>query len=397
MRRGDFMFITTGLEFIAVLLLINAAVFWVSKKWPLKIYKYVPPVIFIFLLVVFCNTFGVWSFDNPAISGTRTTIINYMVPFMVFCISIQCDFQKMIKIGPKLLLTFLLTCVTVCVGVIAAFKLFSPVLGFEQPAESFGIYTAAYTGGIENLYAVASAVNISDGDLANVLLIINLLFRPWMTVLILMVPLATAFNKWSKGDPKEIDVIAARLESGKAAQIMPASTDLFIIAGCGLGLVAACLKAGTGLEALVPAIPAQVWLYILVTFIGVFLGTKTKLGKTPGIELVGASLATFALSINCANVDLKTFANGAFFLLAGLTVHIIHAVLMCLIGKLMKLDLCTLGINSIAAIGGVSSAPVVAACYGESYQPVSVIIAAIGSMLGTFIGLGMVNILHLLM
>ncbi len=390
------MIVTTGFEFIAALLLIQVVVNWFTKKWPLKIYKYVPSVIIVFLLVVLCNTFGVWSFDNPEIANTRTTIINFMVPFMVFCISIQCDFFKMLKIGPKMIALFVLTCVTIIIGVVVAYVLFAPALGFEQPAEAFGVYTAAYTGGIENLYAVAAAVNISDADLANVLLIINLLFRPWMTVLILMVPLSVAFNKWTKGDPKDIDVIAARLEDGTVEKKNPTVADMFTIMGCGLGLVAVCLKIGGVLEGFIPAIPAQVWLYILVTFIGVFLGTNTKLGTTPGIPLVGSCLATFSLSINCANVDLKTFANGAIFLLAGLTVHIIHAVLMCLLGKAMKFDLCTLGIASIATIGGVSSAPVVAGCYGKSYQPVSVILAALGSMTATFIGLGTIQLLNAL-
>ena len=63
------MLVTSGLSFVAALLAINAFVFWIVKKYPLKIYKFLPPVIIVFLIVVCCNTFGVWSFSNKAVSS----------------------------------------------------------------------------------------------------------------------------------------------------------------------------------------------------------------------------------------------------------------------------------------------------------------------------------------
>ena len=94
------------------------------------------------------------------------------------------------------------------------------------------------SGGIENLYAVAGAVGLSDENLANVLLLINLIFRPWMTILIVMVPFAARFNKWTGGKPEEIDVIASRLDETKREKQIPTSLDLFMIMGVGLVIVA---------------------------------------------------------------------------------------------------------------------------------------------------------------
>ena len=45
------MLVTSGLSFVAALLAINAFVFWIVKKYPLKIYKFLPPVIIVFLIV----------------------------------------------------------------------------------------------------------------------------------------------------------------------------------------------------------------------------------------------------------------------------------------------------------------------------------------------------------
>ena len=206
------MLVTSGLSFVAALLAINAFVFWIVKKYPLKIYKFLPPVIIVFLIVVCCNTFGVWSFSNKAVSSMRSNILEYMVPFMVFCIAVQCDFKKMVKIGPKLLAVFLCTTLSICIGMVVVYKCFAGPLGLQQIPQSFGTWTASFTGGIENLYAVAGAVGLSDENLANVLLLINLIFRPWMTILIVMVPFAARFNKWTGGKPEDIDVIASRLD-----------------------------------------------------------------------------------------------------------------------------------------------------------------------------------------
>lgn len=326
----------------------------------------------------------------------RSNILEYMVPFMVFCIAVQCDFKKMVKIGPKLLAVFLCTTLSICGGMVVVYKCFAGPLGLQQIPQSFGTWTASFTGGIENLYAVAGAVGLSDENLANVLLLINLIFRPWMTILIVMVPFAARFNKWTGGNPEEIDVIASRLDETKREKQIPTSLDLFMILGVGLVIVAFGFHMGGFLGELVPAVPAQVWLYLLVTAIGVIIGTTTEFGYINGLELIGGTLAVFALSVSSSNVDLKSFANAGIFFLSGITVLLIHVVIMFLVAKLMKVDLCTLGIASIANIGGVSSAPVVAAAYGKSYQSISVIMAAIGSMIGTFVGLGMCNLLIML-
>lgn len=388
--------ITTGLAYIALLLGINAAVFYFVKKFPHKIYKYFPPVIIVFIIVVLCNTFGVWSFTNDAIKATRASILDYMVPFMVFCIALQSNVKKMIKIGPKMLAVFLCTTLSICIGMVIVYKCLAGPLGLQQIPESFGTWTASYTGGIENLYAVAGAVNLSDENLANVLLLINLTFRPWMTILIVMVPFAAKFNQWTKADVTEIERIASRVDEDTIEKGIPVQLDLFLLLGIGLCTVAAGFAMGDWLGAAVPAIPSQVWLYIIVTFAGVMMGTFTKLGHINGLELIGGTLAIFSLSVSSSNVDLKSFANAGIFFLSGLVVLCIHVIVMFIVAKLMKVDLCTLGIASIANIGGVSSAPVVAAAYGKSYQSISVIMAALGSMIGTFVGLGMCSLLRMM-
>ena len=92
------MLIKNGLEFLAALALINVAVTLFCKKFPSKIYKYVPPVLIMFLIIVCCNTFGVWTMENESVNNTRVALTNYAIPFLVFLIGAQTDVKRMLKI-----------------------------------------------------------------------------------------------------------------------------------------------------------------------------------------------------------------------------------------------------------------------------------------------------------
>lgn len=390
------MIVQNGLEFLALLALINVGVFWFAKKFPWKIWTYLSPVIVIFLIVACCNTFGIWSMKNESVNNTRLVMSNYAIPFMVFLIGAQTDVKKMVKIGPKLAGVFVATCISIVIGMIVSCLIFGKALGIEEVPGVFGAWTGSFIGGTENLYAVAKGVELSDAGLANTLLLINLVFRPWMTLMIVMMAIAPAFNKWTKANTAEIAEIAARVrdENEEVVNKPIVTFDLLLIMALGFGIVALTMRIGPVLESLIPAIPSSVWMYTLITVISVCLGTFTKVPQINGLGLLGTSMATFMLSINCSNVDFKTFANAGTFLMCGIVCLGIHGVLMVLYAKIAKVDLGTLGIASMATVGGVSSAPVVAGIYGDSYIPISVIFAAMGSMIGTFTGLGIFYLLQ---
>ena len=66
---------------------------------------------------------------------------------------------------------------------------------------------------------------------------------------------------------------------------------------------------------------------------------------------------------------------------------------MVLMAKLFKLDLYTCGIASIANVGGVASAPIIAATYDKNLVSVSVLMSLLGDLSGTFIAIGMAQML----
>ena len=70
---------------------------------------------------------------------------------------------------------------------------------------------------------------------------------------------------------------------------------------------------GDFFRALIPAVPAQVWLYLMVTAIGVIIGTTTefRLYKRSGADRRNAGYLALSV-LSSSNVDLRSFANEAY-------------------------------------------------------------------------------------
>jgi len=66
---------------------------------------------------------------------------------------------------------------------------------------------------------------------------------------------------------------------------------------------------------------------------------------------------------------------------------------MILGAKIFKLDLFSISVASLANIGGVASAPILAATYNKALVSVGVLMAIMGYIIGTFGGLAVASIL----
>jgi uncharacterized membrane protein len=82
--------------------------------------------------------------------------------------------------------------------------------------------------------------------------------------------------------------------------------------------------------------------------------------------------------------------------LCGLLTLAVHIALLGLAARAFRFDLQLCGISSLAQIGGVASAPVLAATYTPILVPIAVLLAMLGLILGTGIGLFMASVLSAL-
>jgi uncharacterized membrane protein len=93
------------------------------------------------------------------------------------------------------------------------------------------------------------------------------------------------------------------------------------------------------------------------------------------------------IALIASHADFSQIFQAPIYILSGFMILLIHALAMLLVAKLFKLDLFTMGVASLANVGGMASAPVLAGAYHQSLVPVGVLMALLGNLLGTYYGI----------
>ena len=93
------------------------------------------------------------------------------------------------------------------------------------------------------------------------------------------------------------------------------------------------------------------------------------------------------LAATGAQADVRALWSAPAWILVGLGVVTLHAAVLLVTGRLLRIPLGILATASQANIGGVVSAPMVGAVYHQSLVPVGLLLAMAGNALGTYFGL----------
>jgi uncharacterized membrane protein len=137
------------------------------------------------------------------------------------------------------------------------------------------------------------------------------------------------------------------------------------------------------------------WVVLLATLLGV--GTSfTPLKRLNGSSDIASTMLYLLVALIGSRASFEGIGNVPVYLLAGLLILALHALMMVLLAKLFKLDLFSIAVASLANIGGVASAPILAASYHRSLIGVAVLMAIMGYLVGTFLGLGVAQVLRVI-
>lgn len=381
--------ITTGFGFILFVLFFTAIVLVFTKKHPSKIYKFIPPVIMIYIGAMVMYTLGVWEM-NESVTTTRAAFINNLVPVMIFLMCLRCNLKEILKLGPRLTLTFFSATFSIALGFIISFLIFRGF--FESDTHlAFASMSAGWMGGTQNFLAVKSALGVSDESMTYTLLMGNINYSILIMILVAIGSFKDKFNAWTKTDVRPIDRICRKLGNGEEQTQKTSYLDLMLILGMGM-MVSTISQYLSTILPRIGFIEASIWKILIATFIGIGFAL-TKVGKLRGIDEISNITLYLILILTASNVNLAALLKAPIYILAGMVILAIHFAVMILLAKLFKLDLFTCGIASIANVGGVASAPIIAATYDKNLVSVSVLMSLLGDLAGTFIALGIAQLL----
>ncbi len=372
--------ISSVAAYLASLALLAGLILWVGKQfpqWPL--FRWLPPIVITYAVAMLLAGAGLWEINSNQ-GEAYTQIKRLMVPAMIFLLLLNCRVGQLLSLGPRLLAAFALAALGIIAGCILTFLVFRGVLGNE----SWGVFATlagSWLGGTANMVAVQAALNVPDAELGYALLVDSIDYSLWLMLLLALVPFATRFNRWSQATETRLEqAVDLPHQQGR-----PGEAQILL-------LLAVSLAAALVADSAALHLATDGFFSISVVRILVVTGLGLVLAYTPLSRLVGSEvLANCMLFLMVATIASRTsfadLASAPLYLLAGLMILAIHGLVLLVAARLLKLDLFTCGIASLANIGGVASAPILAAAYSRQLVPVGVLMALLGYVVGTAGGL----------
>ena len=368
--------IDTPLLYLLLIVLITATLGVIDRQYRPKLFNYLPVVVLIYASSMALSPLIDF---NAEIDSLYKTLKSNLLPAMLFLMLLSVDIKLFFKLSRSLIIAYVSATLSIALSFVAIFYLFG--FGGEQSG-IFATLSASWMGGSANMIAVASALHVKESDIGTALILDSILYGIWVMTLLAAVTLAPSFNRFTKA---------------KAIQ----HTIEALGCACTIGTKRYYLLL---LFALIVAFISQVMAhyYTFISPMTTSVLTATLLGlifsQTKAKEINGSSeLSTSMLYLLIALIGSKSGFDGfdgmGIYLMAAAAILILHAIIMIALAKAFKLDLFSIGVASLANIGGVASAPILAASYHKSLASVGVLMAIMGYLVGTFGGLMVAKIL----
>lgn len=375
--------IENGFTYLAVLTMLSASIVFIERKTQAKVFEYLPAIVIIYFLVMLLSTFGFWQ-KTESVTATYQALKSNLLPAMIFLMLLLADMREIVKLGKKMLLTFFLASVSIALGFIGMFALFHSAFGPES-WKPFAALSGSWMGGAGNMVAIQGALNLPDAAMGYTLLIDSVDYAIWVMILLALVPFAKKFNLWSKADISVIDEVGVKLSLKEENKKPMDFTSLFFLLGIAL-FVSALAQYLSAFLPTTSFLTDSTWVVIIATLAGI-LFAMTPLAKVSGSSELANIMLYLIVALIASRANFTELTQAPLYILAGFAVITIHALIMVFFAKLFKLDLFSISVASLANIGGVSSAPILASAYSKALIPIGVLMAMMGYIIGTFGGL----------
>jgi uncharacterized membrane protein len=213
-------------------------------------------------------------------------------------------------------------------------------------------------------------------------------------ILLAMVPFAARFNYWTGADTSLIDDVGERLAEKEASRGRTTPKSLLILMGAALG-ISVLSHYIADLLPTTSFLTHTTWAVIVATLAGI-IGAMTPIARLGGASQLGTAILYLIVALIASRASFAELTQAPLYITAGFVIIAIHLVIMVIFAKLFRLDLFSLGVASLANIGGVASAPILASAYSKALIPIGVLMAMMGYIIGTFGGLMVAKVLEMI-
>lgn len=368
---------------VAALAGIEALVLWVSSRPRCKKYfSFLPPVFWIYSLPMLLASAGMLD----ASSRIYPLITTYILPASLVLLLLSSDICRIMELGKSALAMMLAGSLGIMLGTVSMFSLVKGRLD-PQAWAGFGALSASWTGGSANMIAVKEALATPERVFTPMVIVDTVVPYVWMGILIAMAGLQPMFDRWNRADGGILERLGCKVnvpisEKGKIAG---ARYWIALVAVSGAALA-------VWVSGFLPEIPDMLsryaWMIICVSCIGIALSfTRLRRLGEQGATDAGYYLLYFVLTSIGAKASIQNAGSALLLIGAGFGIVLVHALVLFFTARLMRAPLFLVATASQANIGGVASAPVVAAMYRPALASVGLLLAILGNIIGTYLGI----------
>ena len=393
--------ITNSFTFIAVLMFIAGGLLALEKYAKWKIFNWVPPLVFIYVINMILCTAGLYNSD--ACSAAYSALKNNLLYAMIFVMLLRCDFRKLAKLGGRMIAIFLGCSLTIGLGTVIGYPIFKNLIGGGETtwAATAALY-ASWVGGSANMAAMQDALPVDAGAYACALALDTVCYSVWIALLLFMVKYSNKWDNAVKADTSKLQAVAeaANAEIEKEKNVKAGAADWIFLIGVSLLVSAVSQWVGKAINSGLSSVGLDMFdkgtcTTVFVTILGLVCAA-TPLGKLPAINELSNVYLYAVVSLLASVASVTDLLQAPWWVVYGMFILVIHVVGMFILSKLFHWDLCMVSTASVANIGGSASAPIIAVAYDQSYAGIGVLMGVLGAAVGNFFGLGMGAILKMI-
>lgn len=371
-----------------------------------KLYGVVPPLLFCYLIPGFLNSYHIISGEA---SGLYRFATAYLLPASLILLLSTANLKAIFGLGNKALLIFFTGSIGIVIGgpiALYVVSLFSD--SFHVVAQEAGYWkglvtiTGSWIGGSSSQLALKEIYGCSEELFVIILVIDALVANLWTALLFYGAGITHKIDAWLGADATMIEDVKKNILKFKEAKDKPADIkDLTFILGIGFGGTAVA-HAFSGLisklfaphrdwliaHGLEPFASQFLWLILLSTTIGILLSFTSvrKMEKVGSTDFATLFIYFLIMTIGM-RLDLFNIGANVGLLAVAIVWMLIHIVSMFVAAKIIKAPFFFVAVGSQANIGGVATAPAVAAAFHPSLAPVGVLLAVLSHVIGTYAGI----------
>ncbi len=394
----------------ALLVAIVAGIYFAAEQRRLKkIFSILPCVFWVYFIPMALATIGIF----PEESSTYGVMKYYALPASLLLLFLSVSIPDIIKLGPRALGMMLFGSVGIVVGAVCGMLVLKPFFAWgllpknHLPVLWKGVaaLSGSWIGGSANMAAVWESVikktpTPIEGQIYSAMVAVDVIVAyGWMAIVIALSSIQRRFDAWNNADTRMIDDVNKRMKEVHEKSAKSLLTDKFLymlavalvisfVCGYGSRNIGGWLDIHLKSEMLKSVVGSYTILVIMVTVIGVGLSfTPVRKLEDYGASRVGYALLYLVLARIGAMANLNAIGQFPLYIVMGVVWIAVHALFLLVGARILKAPMFFVATASQANIGGTVSAPVVAAAYQPNLAVVGLLMAILGSILGTFLAL----------